>query len=123
MAHKEDADEAVKDPNPTIDGRRANVNLAYMGAKNRAAALPGMLARANWNCSRRLIFSRCSRLQFTGSHARLSINSGRLSVCRLRIFLITIFRLRPKPLVGFETRLTVRVGEVSDRPCCFFLFG
>ena len=35
MVRKEDAEEAVKDPNPTIDGRRANVNLAYMGAKNR----------------------------------------------------------------------------------------
>ncbi|CAF2436888.1 unnamed protein product [Rotaria sp. Silwood2] len=47
MVHKEDAEEAVKDPNPTIDGRRANVNLAYMGAKNRTT-LPlsyGVLAR------------------------------------------------------------------------------
>lgn len=44
MVRKEDAEEAVKDPNPTIDGRRANVNLAYMGAKNRTAtALPRMI--------------------------------------------------------------------------------
>lgn len=35
MARREAAEEAVKDPNPTIDGRRANVNLAYLGAKNR----------------------------------------------------------------------------------------
>ena len=40
MAHKEGAEEAIKDPNPTIDGRRANVNLAYLGAKNRTATLP-----------------------------------------------------------------------------------
>lgn len=40
MARREDAEEAVRDPNPTIDGRRANVNLAYMGAKNRTATLP-----------------------------------------------------------------------------------
>lgn len=48
MVRKEDAEEAVKDPNPTIDGRRANVNLAYMGAKNRTATLPlgySLLAR------------------------------------------------------------------------------
>jgi hypothetical protein len=48
MVRKEDAEEAVKDPNPTIDGRRANVNLAYMGAKNRTANLPlgySLLAR------------------------------------------------------------------------------
>ncbi len=42
MAYKEGADEAVKEPNPTIDGRRANVNLAYLGAKNRTATLPRM---------------------------------------------------------------------------------
>ncbi|CAF1487743.1 unnamed protein product [Rotaria magnacalcarata] len=40
MAQKEGADEAVREPNPTIDGRRANVNLAYLGAKNRTATLP-----------------------------------------------------------------------------------
>ena len=40
MARKEDAEKAVLDPNPTIDGRRANVNLAYMGAKNRTASVP-----------------------------------------------------------------------------------
>ncbi len=42
MAHKEGADEAIKEPNPTIDGRRANVNLAYLGAKNRTATYPRM---------------------------------------------------------------------------------
>ena len=45
MVRKEDAEEAVKDPNPTIDGRRANVNLAYMGAKNRTATLPRMIQK------------------------------------------------------------------------------
>ncbi|CAF0769418.1 unnamed protein product [Adineta ricciae] len=48
MSRREEAEAAVKDPNPTIDGRRANVNLAYLGAKNRAATLPfsySLLAR------------------------------------------------------------------------------
>lgn len=40
MVRKESAEEAVKEPNPTIDGRRANVNLAYLGAKNRSANVP-----------------------------------------------------------------------------------
>ncbi|CAF2578305.1 unnamed protein product [Rotaria sp. Silwood2] len=40
MARREGAEEAVKEPNPTIDGRRANVNLAYLGAKNRTPTLP-----------------------------------------------------------------------------------
>lgn len=30
------AERACKDPNPIIDGRKANVNLAYIGAKPRA---------------------------------------------------------------------------------------
>lgn len=37
MATKESAQEAIKDPNPVIDGRKANVNLAYLGAKPRTA--------------------------------------------------------------------------------------
>lgn len=36
MADKDAAERAVKDPNPIIDGRKANVNLAYLGAKPRA---------------------------------------------------------------------------------------
>ncbi|CAF0788822.1 unnamed protein product [Didymodactylos carnosus] len=38
MVTRESAQEATKDPNPTIDGRRANVNLAYIGAKNRISS-------------------------------------------------------------------------------------
>jgi hypothetical protein len=49
MARKEGADEAVKEPNPIIDGRRANVNLAYLGAKNRASTLPRMFIHHNKN--------------------------------------------------------------------------
>lgn len=52
MAHKEGADEAIKDPNPTIDGRRANVNLAYLGAKNRAAAFPRTWKRDLFNAKK-----------------------------------------------------------------------
>ncbi|KAL8593405.1 RNA-binding protein 24-B [Nucella lapillus] len=41
MADKTGADRATKDPNPIIDGRKANVNLAYLGAKPRInASLP-----------------------------------------------------------------------------------
>ncbi|CAB1350754.1 unnamed protein product [Coregonus sp. 'balchen'] len=36
MADRSAADRACKDPNPIIDGRKANVNLAYLGAKPRA---------------------------------------------------------------------------------------
>ncbi|XP_026870111.2 RNA-binding protein 24b [Electrophorus electricus] len=35
MADRASAERACKDPNPIIDGRKANVNLAYLGAKPR----------------------------------------------------------------------------------------
>ncbi|KAG5843097.1 RNA-binding protein 24 [Anguilla rostrata] len=35
MGDRGSADRACKDPNPIIDGRKANVNLAYLGAKPR----------------------------------------------------------------------------------------
>ncbi|KAK5855090.1 hypothetical protein PBY51_005225 [Eleginops maclovinus] len=35
MGDRSAADRACKDPNPIIDGRKANVNLAYLGAKPR----------------------------------------------------------------------------------------
>ncbi|KTF72704.1 hypothetical protein cypCar_00047145, partial [Cyprinus carpio] len=36
MMDKSAAERACKDPNPIIDGRKANVNLAYLGAKPRS---------------------------------------------------------------------------------------
>jgi len=44
MTDKLSAECACKDPNPIIDGRKANVNLAYMGAKPRIPATELMLA-------------------------------------------------------------------------------
>lgn len=55
MARKEDAEKAVLDPNPTIDGRRANVNLAYMGAKNRTANVPCRSSRAEMETGNELL--------------------------------------------------------------------
>lgn len=36
MVDRVAAERACKDPNPNIDGRKANVNLAYLGAKPRS---------------------------------------------------------------------------------------
>ncbi|GIY41283.1 hypothetical protein CDAR_303921 [Caerostris darwini] len=41
MSDKDSAERAVKDANPIIDGRKANVNLAYLGAKPRINAQNG----------------------------------------------------------------------------------
>ena len=38
MTDRAAAERACKDPNPIIDGRKANVNLAYLGAKPRIQA-------------------------------------------------------------------------------------
>ncbi|XP_050719293.1 RNA-binding protein 24-like isoform X2 [Eriocheir sinensis] len=38
MGDKIGAERAIKEPNPVIDGRKANVNLAYLGAKPRGTA-------------------------------------------------------------------------------------
>ena len=42
MATKEGAEKACKEPNPIIDGRKANVNLAILGAKPRVNSLQGI---------------------------------------------------------------------------------
>ena len=41
MVDAESAKSAIQDPNPVIDGRKANVNLAYIGAKPRATTAAG----------------------------------------------------------------------------------
>lgn len=41
MADKEAAERAYANPNPVIEGRRANVNLAYLGAKPKLLGQPG----------------------------------------------------------------------------------
>ncbi len=47
MADRSAADRACKDPNPIIDGRKANVNLAYLGAKPRVMQ-PGKKCTAKY---------------------------------------------------------------------------
>lgn len=41
MGDRASAERACKDPNPIIDGRKANVNLAILGAKPRGNITPG----------------------------------------------------------------------------------
>lgn len=40
MGDRASAERACKDPNPIIDGRKANVNLAILGAKPRGTVTP-----------------------------------------------------------------------------------
>lgn len=52
MADKPSAERACKEPNPIIDGRKANVNLAILGAKPRGnvaalSAVNNAVAAAN----------------------------------------------------------------------------
>ena len=41
MCDKESAERACTVPNPIVDGRKANVNLAYIGAKKKTKSQPG----------------------------------------------------------------------------------
>lgn len=41
MGDRASAERACKEPNPIIDGRKANVNLAILGAKPRGNLTPG----------------------------------------------------------------------------------
>lgn len=43
MGDRLSAERACKDPNPIIDGRKANVNLAILGAKPRGNLAQGEL--------------------------------------------------------------------------------
>ena len=51
MSNKEAAERACKEPNPIIDGRKANVNLAILGAKPRGN-LTGNLKKGKCNKTR-----------------------------------------------------------------------
>lgn len=44
MGDRQSAERACREPNPIIDGRKANVNLAILGAKPRGNVPTGMLS-------------------------------------------------------------------------------
>ena len=46
MSTKDSAERACKEPNPIIDGRKANVNLAILGAKPRGNSIQGTVNKA-----------------------------------------------------------------------------
>jgi hypothetical protein len=52
MGDRASAERACKEPNPIIDGRKANVNLAILGAKPRGNLVPG-----EWNFPRKYYIS------------------------------------------------------------------
>lgn len=45
MADRDGAERACANPNPVIEGRRANVNLAYLGAKPKNHSPPGEIGQ------------------------------------------------------------------------------
>lgn len=47
MASREGAEQACAIPNPVVDGRKANVNLAYLGAKPKNHNQPSKLGIYN----------------------------------------------------------------------------
>lgn len=53
MTTRDAAERACKDPNPIIDGRKANVNLAYLGAKPRGVQTGENIAQYNLSRKRK----------------------------------------------------------------------
>ena len=54
MSNKEAAERACKEPNPIIDGRKANVNLAILGAKPRGNLTGLTIIKRWWWCDHNL---------------------------------------------------------------------
>ena len=55
MATREGAECACANPNPNIDGRKANVNLAYLGAKPKNHSQPCEFVAVHLTCLKPLI--------------------------------------------------------------------
>ena len=99
MADRSAAERACKDPNPIIDGRKTNVNLAYLGAKPRTVpgrTLPGYSAITFRSKSTRVkilplqlgggnILTRVSLFVFTDRHQDIRHNRG-VSISKITIF-------------------------------------
>lgn len=49
MGDRASAERACKDPNPIIDGRKANVNLAILGAKPRGTVTPSEMMSSTYS--------------------------------------------------------------------------
>lgn len=63
MGDRPAAERACKEPNPIIDGRKANVNLAILGAKPRGNLQPGKIYYNNRTRRRRRRFITTGRLK------------------------------------------------------------
>ncbi|KAL8179536.1 UNVERIFIED_CONTAM: RNA-binding protein 38 [Gekko kuhli] len=59
MADRAAAERACKDPNPIIDGRKANVNLAYLGAKPRSIQTGSSDSAVKTNSACYAYFAQC----------------------------------------------------------------
>ena len=66
MSTKEAAERACKEPNPIIDGRKANVNLAILGAKPRGNALQSECSQNSLNLVKAFLMS-SRAVAFAGS--------------------------------------------------------
>lgn len=62
MTDRGAAERACKDPNPIIDGRKANVNLAYLGAK------PRSLQTGKMRFISRLVARKCKKTKVISIH-------------------------------------------------------
>ncbi|GBP77606.1 RNA-binding protein 38 [Eumeta japonica] len=109
MGDRAAAERACKDPNPIIDGRKANVNLAILGAKPRGNLAPVKTSLAH----RTQIFvgGKLGWFVTLGGERLDRVNSGPLSVPEREKYSRLLFAVVPLCLFHTQSILRNKRGE------------
>ena len=114
------AERACKDPNPIIDGRKANVNLAYLGAKPRGNVQLASKIILDFSFVTLAISRPTIPRSRSGAHQRIrSTTTARVSVyicaCHLGHIIITILGDGHK---GCSLLQSVELGMCATSGAC-----
>nr|CDS31266.1 RNA binding protein 38 [Hymenolepis microstoma] len=103
MVYSADAAKAISDPNPCIDGRKANVNLAILGAKPRQ--IPGITNAANMLAMAQIDMNLLTNSGTTSLNPALLANTGQINPAMLQTMLGLSGMNQPRPLFPSQTPL------------------
>ncbi|VDO13977.1 unnamed protein product [Rodentolepis nana] len=103
MVYSADAAKAISDPNPCIDGRKANVNLAILGAKPRQ--IPGITNAANMLAMAQMDMNLLTNSGTSSLNPGLVANTGQVNPAILQTMLGLNGMNQPRPLFPSQTPL------------------
>ncbi|VDL59926.1 unnamed protein product [Hymenolepis diminuta] len=103
MVYSADAAKAISDPNPCIDGRKANVNLAILGAKPRQ--IPGVSNAANMLAMAQIDMNLLTNPSTASLGPALLANTGQISPAVLQTMMGLSGMNQPRPLFPSQTPL------------------